>query len=210
MSRNIAEFSAADANLYFRGTFCLDTSNDRIVMIRECEDDVIHVQAEDDAYHVAAEGLTQWWPQSRGTNIMCNNRNTGVLVVRTARRHTRRSICPQTSQLYWVRGTQMERKQPLDIHTANALYKRTNYVNLSVGALKKFIENSDRAPYSVCVGRRLFYKPLWNDMVGQLFYSHLGMVGVVDLTTGDYKAVASQSRLAKRAQYTLERFLCQD
>jgi hypothetical protein len=210
VSRSIAEFVAADANLYFRGTYCLDTSNDRIVMIRECAGDQIHVQAGTDNYFLTPEELAQWWPQSRGTNIMLANRNNGVLVVRTARRHVRRSICPQSSSLYWLRGTKMVRKQQLDINTANALYKKTSYVNLSIGALKKFIEDLDQSPFSVCVGRRLFYKPLWNDLVGQLFYSHLGMLGVVDLTTGSYKAVATQSRLAKRAQYTLEKFLCQD
>ncbi len=96
---------------------------------------------------------------------------------------------------------------------AQSLYAKDEYIDLSITALKEWLDkHKDQYQIRSCVvGRRLFYRPLYRfprrQTLGQLYYSHLGMVGLVDLDSGKYTPVAKTGRLARRAQHSIERFL---
>ena len=214
MSRTIADFPTEDANLYFRGTYCMDMERNEPLLVREIGNDTVYAQTSaGDPIEVPSSTVCQWWPESRGANIMLGRKVAGVLLSRRARRQSRRSICQNTASVLRIgeRPTSVGYRRAMDLSTAKALYDGTHYVELGIAPLVKFIEEQTAegvTVLSVCVGRRLFYKPLWNNMVGQLYYSHLGMLGVVDLSTGHYKPVSTQSRVARRAAHSVERFLC--
>ena len=213
MSKTIADFPVEDANLYFRGTYCMDLTDNEPVHIRDIGRDVVYVTRHNgNEEEVDANTICQWWPETRGTNIVLGRSVAGVLLTRLARRQSRRSICSMTANIVRIgneRGPGYRRQ--LDLGTARMLHKREMYVDLSREALLEYIAKWDKEGKrieSVCLGRRLFYKPLWNHMVGRLYYSHLGVVGVMDLNTGSYKPISTQSRISKRAAHSLEKFLC--
>ena len=206
MSRTLADFPVEDADLYFRGTFCLYLPTNEPVKISTIlsADEAVVVASDGNQLRATLSDLTQWWPESRGINVIGRGgRRDSFYCSRKARRQSRRSMCSNTVDVLPTSGG----TEPFTVGMAVELHTQANYVPLKLAALREYMETYDDQVLSVCLGRRLFYTPMWSPTVGKLSYSHLGMVGLLDITTGEYQPVSMRSYGCQRAAHSIERLL---